>query len=663
MAARSLVDGGLAASAEPLLARRGAQAQGPSLLLEIQEILDAAGRYREAIDSAERLGAAYPLSAERVAAEAGAASAMRKAGREEESHSRRAGFYALFGPGSPWQGADGRTREEIERSNLVSEEGLRDALHFLHTRARGRGVGDREKILSLYSAYADHFPGSPKACDVAGGNAWLLQEMGRKKEAGRVFEASACTSDRAREEVARYMALQCAKDVSSPSDPDSMAEIVRLGTDYERSFPRGFRVGPVLLDRARAHFHLKEYPAAAEDARRAEAGLAERKERIAAVRLAGESLFQAGDFAGAEAAFRSALAIALQPEERKDVQNWIGFSMFRLAESYPPEKAGEAADLFLAIAREFPALETAPVARFRAGASYEEAGRVPEAVDALLPLESGGAPGPLQTDATRRLARLFEQGGRPVPAAERYARLAAAETAPSEKRRLLLRAAELFEAGEDWPAARKNFSAVASLPGTPAGVRGTSLFRAAENARLGGQAAEADRLYADAVSAHRDDPAGAAEIAGKALFRRAEYRSREYASLPIAPPLEKSFRRKRSSLEACALLYLEAARAGDPETVAASLHRLGELLEDFRSAILASPVPKRLSPEEREEYAFLLEEKAAAMEEKAVDSYLRNLHQAVEADFPSGWVESSIGRLKALRPARPDIRDIRKETP
>ncbi|HEX9206250.1 MAG TPA: hypothetical protein VF853_10020, partial [Candidatus Deferrimicrobiaceae bacterium] len=331
--------------------------------------------------------------------------------------------------------------------------------------------------------------------------------------------------------------------------------------------------------------------------------------------------------------------------------------------SYPPEKAGEAADLFLAIAREFPTQETAPIARFRAGVSYEEAGRVPEAIDAFLPLESGGASAPLPADATLRLARLFEQDGRPVPAAERYARLAAAETVSSEKRGLLLRAAELYEAGDDRPGARKTFSAVASLPGVPAGVRATSLFRAAENARLGGQAAEADRLYADAVSAHRDDPAGAAEVAGKALFRRAEYRSREYASLPIAPPLEKSFRRKRASLEACASLYLEAARAGDPETVAASLHRLGELLEDFRSAILASPVPKRLSPEEREEYAFLLEEKAAAMEEKAVDSYLKNLYQAVEADLPSGWVESSIGRLKALRPARPDIRDIRKETP
>ena len=664
LAARSLVDGGLSAAPEPLFVRWGAQAHGPSVLLEVQEILDAAGRYGEAIQSAGRLGAAYPMSAERVAAEAGAASALRKAGREEEGHVRRAGFYLLFGPGSPWQAADGRTREEIARANVVSEEGLRDALQFLHARARGRGKGDREKILSLYSAYADRFPDSPVACDVAGGNAWLLQEMGRMKEAGRVFEAAACTSDREREEVARYMALQCAKDVSSPSDSASMEEIVRLGTDYERSFPRGSRIGSVLLDRARAHFHLQEYSAAAEDARRAEAGLAERKDRIAAVRLAGESLFQAGDFAGAEAAFRSALAIPLQPEERKDVRNWIGFSRFRLAESYLPEKAGEAADLFLAIAREFPTLETAPIARFRAGASYEEAGRVPEAIDAFLPLETGEAPASLSEDATRRLVRLLERSGRHVPAAERYARLAAEEPVPPEKGKLLFRAAELFEAGGDRQAARETFSAVASVPGTPAGIRATSFFRAAENARLAGQAADADRLYAAAVSARREDPGGGSEVAGKALFRRAEYRrSREYASIPIAPPVEKSFRRKRSSLEACASLYLEAARAGDPETVAASLHRLGELLEDFRSAILATPVPRNLSPKEREEYAFLLEEKAAAMEEKAVDSYLENLYQAVEADLPSGWVESSIDRLKALRPARPDIRDIRKETP
>ena len=115
---------------------------------------------------------------------------------------------------------------------------------------------------------------------------------------------------------------------------------------------------------------------------------------------------------------------------------------------------------------------------------------------------------------------------------------------------------------------------------------------------------------------------------------------------------------ERATLVGLTALAALAALARLPLPAAARVRPLPGAL-----AILASAVPTGLSAPEREEYVFLLEERAAVLEEKAVDTYLKNLHHAVAADFPSAWVDRSILRLKALRPARPDIRDIRREAP
>lgn len=92
-------------------------------------------------------------------------------------------------------------------------------------------------------------------------------------------------------------------------------------------------------------------------------------------------------------------------------------------------------------------------------------------------------------------------------------------------------------------------------------------------------------------------------------------------------------------------------RLGDDETADASLHRLGEGFEELRNALLSSAPPRGLSAGEREEYAFLLEERAAPIEEKAVEAYLENVRRVIARDRFSPWTAKSLARLRALRPA------------
>lgn len=651
MIARSLVDSDLAPAAETFLAERGAAAHGPAVLLQIQAILDQQNRYAEAAGIADRFASAYPYAAERINAEVAAAEVLRKADRQAESNARKRGFHEIFGPGSRWQAAPGRAAGDIARADMVSEEGLRAASFYFHAKTREQKGGDRAAVLAGYDAYLSLFPTSPKTEEVAYQRAWLLFEAGRKKEAKTAFEAVARLPGNARGEAAWYMAVQSAKDIASISDPGSQAEVIRLSREYERAHPKGDRIAGIRLDRARSHFNLREFSEAADASSQASQLFPEGPERRKTLRILGDARFEMADYAGSEKAFREILAHSPEPGERRDVEKWVAFSLFRRAEGALPEKAAEAAALFRQAAREFPSQEIAETALFRAGTAGMQAGAEADAIAAFLAVESEGKDKALVSDSTRWLARLYEKTGNRPAAAERYERLAAGEGDKQEKGELLLRAAELL-AGIDEPRSRRNFVAVASLPETPAAMRISSLFRAAESARGEGKTDEADRYYEETVNAHRAAPAASPETAGKALFRRGEFRFARYRALSIVPPLEKTFAAKQAALEAASALYVEAVRIGDAETVSASLHRLGEGLEDFRTAVLGSPPPKGLSEREREEYVFLLEERAAPIEEKAVEAYLKNLRQAVAGDFFSPWAEKSLDRLKSLRPAR-----------
>ncbi len=651
MTARSIVEAGMEREAESFLTQRRGESEGPAVLFAIEGLLDAQNRYEEAAAVATRLGAAYPAAAERLDAEEIAAAALRKAKKDDESMARRGALESLFGQGTAWRSAAGRSPAEIARADAMAMEGLAAAGFHFHAAARATPGGDRRRVLALYDGLLAKFPSSPKAEEVAYQRAWLLYEDGRKAEALHAFESVARRPAGSRGEASWYMAVQCAKDLASPRNPEPQAEITRLAREYERAFPGGERLFPVRLDRARAHFLRKEWDEAAGAATRAGRGTRTPADLRTAYRIAGEAFFEAGRYVESEAAFRDVLAAGPAPEERQEVEKWVGFSMFRAAERLPASRGFDAGSLFLRIANEFPHLPIVPEARFRAGTAYADAGKDVEAIGAFLALESGHASSPLLPDATRRLATLYERTGNPLAAAERLARLSTLEGNDEGRGRYLFRAAELFGKGKDGLRSRRSYAEVSALSSAPAEMRILALFRAGESALAEGSEGEADTLFDNAVRLHREKGGASPEVAGRALFQRAEIRYRAYLPLRIVPPLEPAFSGKQRALAGCADLYAEAIRVGDPATVSASFHRIGEGLEDFRATILSSPPPADLSAEEKEEYVFLLEERAAPIEERAVESYRNNLLHAVAGDHFDPFVAKSRERLRALRPA------------
>jgi tetratricopeptide (TPR) repeat protein len=656
MVSRMLVEAGIDNTAERFLADRGASVFGPPVLLQVQGLLDTQNHHAEATAVADRLGAGWPLASERVDAEITAAEALRKAKKDEDAYARRGGFQSVFGPGTPWQADPSRTKAEIARADNTAEEATRVAAFHFHGRAREGAVADRGRAMRLYDAYLSGFPAAPKAEEIAYQRSWLLFEDNRKKESAAAFESVGKNVSGPRAEASRYMAVQAAKDIATPADAASQAEIVRLARAYEQGFPKGERLYLVVMDRAVAHRNVKEFREAAEAAQVAAKSAATVPERRAALRIGADSLFDAADYAGAEIGYRALLATAPEGKEKAEAESWTGFSMFRHAEALQKTqgKGIEAADLFLKLSKEFPAHEIATVARFRAGAAYADGGRTRDAIDAFLVVEGGAGEKDkeLRLDATRWLARLYEKNGEPIPAAERVEKLAGLAKDAPERETLLLKAADLATAGKDTPRAHRLLLTVAALPTTAVPLRMHCLTRVADDELAAGRIDEADKRYGEVIAVHRTAKDAAPELAGKAFFRQAEYRFRNYLAIRIVPPLEKTFAAKQEALTACAALYAEAVGTGDTDTVSGSLHRIGEGLEEFRSAILTSPTPDGLSAVEKEEYGLLLEEKAAPIEDKAIEAYRKCLDHSIAAGAATAWSDKSLARLRALRPAR-----------
>jgi hypothetical protein len=120
----------------------------------------------------------------------------------------------------------------------------------------------------------------------------------------------------------------------------------------------------------------------------------------------------------------------------------------------------------------------------------------------------------------------------------------------------------------------------------------------------------------------------------------------------LKDPLEQSLARKREALNAGLAAYAEAAEIKIAATTTESTHKIGEALEEFFRALLASERPRGLTEEELEQYNFLIEEQAAPFEDRAVGAYEANVRRVQELGLSDAWTGKSFERLAELRPAR-----------
>ncbi|MCC7071263.1 MAG: tetratricopeptide repeat protein [Deltaproteobacteria bacterium] len=157
----------------------------------------------------------------------------------------------------------------------------------------------------------------------------------------------------------------------------------------------------------------------------------------------------------------------------------------------------------------------------------------------------------------------------------------------------------------------------------------------------------------------RGSPA-ASYFAAKSAFALAEQDYARYAKLAITSKNSK-VQMKELEAKSTRLVAVENSFKGiittykAAEWSLASLYRVGALYDNLQQTVLKSPCPddvRRLAGEVAcDEYRNLIEDRAFAVEEKAVEAYRTALTKAKELRLQNSWTRRTLEAANLLRPA------------
>ncbi|MBI3179910.1 MAG: tetratricopeptide repeat protein [Deltaproteobacteria bacterium] len=176
---------------------------------------------------------------------------------------------------------------------------------------------------------------------------------------------------------------------------------------------------------------------------------------------------------------------------------------------------------------------------------------------------------------------------------------------------------------------------------------------------------DAAKHYDLAVKAHqRANAAKAAVYAAEAQFQLVEREFEQFKKITISgngKAQQKLLKRKAEVLKKVEGQYMAILSFKQIDWTLASLFRVGQLYQNFTETILAAPCPPDVRKTARkigasadevcEEYRVILEERAATVEDKAVQAYEKTVEEARNLQVANVWTQRTLVALNKLRRA------------
>jgi TolA-binding protein len=148
----------------------------------------------------------------------------------------------------------------------------------------------------------------------------------------------------------------------------------------------------------------------------------------------------------------------------------------------------------------------------------------------------------------------------------------------------------------------------------------------------------------------------------KAHYLAAQRILAEFEKIKIegdADDLKRRLKAKADLLKRAATALLETAQLGVAEWTTAALYQVGFIYESFAQALLNSPPPPSLTPEQREQYQMQIDEFVVPIEEKGLEAYESGWLKALDLGIYNAWtakMREALGRLNTE--LYPPLREI-----
>lgn len=627
------------------------------LYVEKQRYQDAAAAYRAFVARNPNNELAPTLSTQAI-------EAYRKGGFAQLVLEGKREYVETYNLGSAfWQGRD---RNDYPQIVAEIKTHLTDLAAYHHAEAqKSKKPEDFMQAARWYRLQLASFPDDADAAQVNYRLADVLFEGGQFADAVTEYERSAYAYPLGLDSAkAGYAALDAYSRqealLPAAEKPAWKRRSIESGVRFGQTFPEHPDAAGVLTRATQDLYAARDLPRAIEvaDILLARMPPADTAQRRIAYSVTGQSRFDLGQFAPAEAAWLQARTLAAgDAAEQKALTDQIAVAVYRQAEAR--RAAGDtsgAVDDFLRIASVAPGTPVVETAQYDAAAALILLKDWPRSIQVLEAFRRDYPASPNQADVTQKLAVAYMESGRSDAAAAEFERVA---NAPQQQPALRLEA--LTIASEQYEKAGNTARTVALLETlvkefpTPVVERIENRQRLAEFAAAAGNVERERHWQREIVKA--DAAAGAARsdrtkyLAARASLELAHPARDNFRGLALMAPLNRSLTAKRRALETAMNGYREAAAYNIAEVTTQASFEMAELYRQLGADLMASERPRNLSADELEQYDLLLEEQALPFEEQAIQMHEANARRAGEGLYDDG-VKASFSALAKLLPAR-----------
>lgn len=565
-----------------------------------------------------------------------------------------------FGKESLWYQEASET--DRQRFHPLYKETSYELVLYAHAKAQQTKQAEDYKVsVARARQFLSVFPRAVERARVNFLLAEGLFELKRYEESAREYEITAFDYPlHPQSRDAAYNFLIALEQVPTEASPP-LREAIRR---FVNQFPEDPQIPRLLLKSAQYAFGLENYPAARQDAEQViRLNLQEPALNYQARKLIALSYFKEGNYAQAARDLEELLGLEIPKEDEKELRTFWASSLYKLAEEQ--KAAGnrqEAARRFIQLYEEMPGTPIGERALLDSATLSVELGQYQEAIGSLKRFLEAYPQSDRRKESLEQLALLHEKQEEFPKAIETYRQLAEASD-PIEAAQWYWIIGELSEKMEDWKGARQAFLRVSEKnPNEDKNLQ--ALWRAAQASDRLEEPEQVEALLHRILESYKrlqNPSAQMAYTASEAHLELAERRFQDFKAVQLVAPLEANLERKRGLLKEALGHYSKVVDFKIPGHITAATYKTGVLFEEFRDALLNSERPEGLTPQQLEQYSFLLEEQAYPFEEKAIAAYEANIRHAQQQALYDEWVKKSYQKLGLLLPAkyaRPEMEEI-----
>lgn len=654
---------------------RGIQSFEPYVYRRLGDIYLETGRFKEAADIYDAFVKTNPFHGDTPLFQSRIVEAYARGNMLDLAYSARVELIDTYNEESVWfksnrRSAQKRAKEIVELNKKLIKMDMLQLARFHYSKARtAKKEKDYKEAIAYLQRFLSLFPEEPETVEIHFLLAEIFLETKEYDNAIVEYEKVAYEHQPSRFSAeAGYGALLAIEKLAKPSGEIRIDNAHVLGfvhrfaetcRDFAMAFPQDRRVPEVLMKGTEIYFQMGKFEETRDMAQMLiENNMSSERERYRAQKFIADSFIKEQAYKKSEEEIRKAIAL-IPKSDKKDLpvlERALAASLYKQAEELKAEgKTLEAAEAFENVYYSIPGSDITSVALYDAGVLFEEEIKWDRAIKIYATLYQKYPGSRHAFDALIRWGGIKERQKDYAMAAQIYEKAAAIAPDIGLKEEISYRAVLMYEIGKDFNGFYSSYNKFyEKFPQSPHMIQLT--FRAANSRESIKDLSTARRLYERVVSLHKSGGANAtieqSALAARAQIMLSDHKKDLFEKVKLSRPLAENLMRKEDLLKEALAAYTTAAKYHISDITTEATYKMGEMLEHFRYAILKSERPEELTPEQLEEYNFLLEEQAYPFEEKAISAYEGNIRRTLEAGIYDQWIKKSYNRLAQLLPVK-----------